>query len=330
MNCELNKHGLYWFEWVMIGYTVLTLIIMACFYSEIPNKGSMIVFRALAVLMTLALWGVYRRWPSRFTVMLRVAGQLVLLSQWYPDTYELNRIFLNLDHIFANWEQALFGCQPALLFSQNFPSPWVSELLELGYVSYFPMIATVSFYYFFKRYDRFPYAAFIILGTFFLFYVIFIFLPVAGPQYYYQAVGCDQIAQGIFPDMGHYFLNHQESLTIPGYHDGIVYHLLQITHAAGERPTAAFPSSHVGVSIMLLWLAWESRSRCLFWSLVPFCLLMFFATFYIQAHYAIDALAGIPAGTAMYFLLRAFYNSTFASSACSRMKDITPLTPQEK
>ena len=312
---ERPTKGLFWFEWVVIGYTVLTLIIMACFYNQIPNKGSMVIFRALAVLMTLVLWRAYRLWPNRLMMMLRVAGQLILLSQWYPDTYEFNRIFPNLDHIFANWEQALFGCQPALLFSQNFSSPWISELVSLGYVSYFPMIAAVSLYYFLKRYDRLPYAAFIILSSFFLFYVIFIFLPVAGPQYYYQAVGCDQIAQGIFPDMGHYFLNHQESLTIPGYQDGIVYHLLQITHAAGERPTAAFPSSHVGACVMLLWLARETRSRWLFYPLVPLSILLFFATFYIQAHYAIDAIAGIPVGTAMYFLFRALYNKCIIHNA---------------
>jgi hypothetical protein len=37
---------------------------------------------------------------------------------------------------------------------------------------------------------------------------------------------------------------------------------------------------------------------------VPFGVLMFFATFYIQAHYAIDAIAGLFVGTLMYFLLR--------------------------
>jgi len=35
--------------------------------------------------------------------------------------------------------------------------------------------------------------------------------------------------------------------------------------------------------------------------------LMFFATFYIQAHYAIDAIAGLFVGTAMYFLFRKIY-----------------------
>ena len=33
---------------------------------------------------------------------------------------------------------------------------------------------------------------------------------------------------------------------------------------------------------------------------------MFFATVYIQAHYAIDALAGLFVGTAFYWLFRCF------------------------
>ena len=58
---------------------------------------------------------------------------------------------------------------------------------------------------------------------------------------------------------------------------------------------------------MLLWLAYEARSRKLFYVLLPLSVLMFFATFYIQAHYAIDAIAGIFVGTAIYFLLHHLY-----------------------
>jgi membrane-associated phospholipid phosphatase len=83
-----------------------------------------------------------------------------------------------------------------------------------------------------------------------------------------------------------------------------------MAHNAGERPTAAFPSSHVGVTTVLLWLAWATGNRRFFWWLVPFGVLMFFATFYIQAHYAIDAIAGLFVGTIMYFLLRFAYGNS--------------------
>ena len=286
----------------MIAYAALTLLLMLFFYTRLHNPVSMIWLRVQAVAITLGLWVVYRLVPCKLTLLFRVLGQIALLGLWYPETYEFNRIMPNLDHVFASWEQELFGCQPALLFSQKLSSPVVSELLTLGYVSYYPLMVIVPLFYFFFRYKAFLYASFVMLASFFLFYVIFIFLPVTGPQYYYLAAGTDQIAQGIFPNLGDYFENHSEALTSPGWKDGLFYHILLFFHDAGERPTAAFPSSHMGIMVVLLCLARATRNRCFFWSLVPFGVLMFFATFYIQAHYAIDAIAGVFTGLLMYFL----------------------------
>ncbi len=297
--------GLLWAEWAVLAYVLFTLLLMFLHWQQFEQPMPMLGGRVAVVVVTLLLWRVYRRWPSRWTVFLRVAFQMSLLSWWYPDTYELNRFLPNLDHHFAALEQALFGCQPALLFSQQWPQPLVSELLSLGYVSYYPLIALVTLYYFFRRYDRFLYAVFIIMASFFLFYVIFDLLPVVGPQFYYEAVGTDLIAQGQFPDLGLYFFDHQECLDIPGWGDGPFHHLVQQAHDAGERPTAAFPSSHVGITTVLLWLARDTRCRWLFWTVAVFGLLMFFATFYIYAHYAIDALAGLVVGTLFYYILRA-------------------------
>ena len=303
-NDRVVTKGLLLAEWSMMAYTVFTLLLMAWHWNELVNPLSMLWGRLGAVLMTLALWLVYRRWPSRWTILLRVGGQLALLSWWYPDTYELNRFLPNLDHHFAALEQTVFGCQPSLLFCRQFPQPVVSELLSLGYVSYYPLMVLVMLYYFFRRYQQFLQTVFIIIAAFFLFYVIFDLLPVVGPQFYYEAVGTDVIAQGTFPDLGLYFRDHQECLDIPGWRDGVFYDLLVDAHNAGERPTAAFPSSHVGITTVLLWLAYKSRCRWLFLTVLSLGVLMFFATFYIYAHYAIDAIAGLFVGTLFYFLLR--------------------------
>jgi membrane-associated phospholipid phosphatase len=228
---------------------------------------------------------------------------LALLSWWYPDTYELNRMLPNLDHHFAALEQTLFGCQPALTFAQQWDHPVWSELMHLGYASYYPMIGVVTLYYFFRCYQDFNRASFVILASFFIYYVIFIALPVTGPQYYYLAAGTDNIAQGIFPDVGSYFNQHQEALHMPGWEDGFFYHLVAGAHQAGERPTAAFPSSHVGVTTILMLLSWYSRSRRLFYSLLPLFLLMCLATVYIQAHYVIDVIAGWITGLLFFLVL---------------------------
>lgn len=305
---EKKPHkGLIMAEWAMVAYVVFTLLLMLFTYTRLQNPVSMLWLRFQSVMMMAALWAVYRMIPCRMTMCIRVIAQLTLLSSWYPETFEFNRILPNLDHHFAAFEQQLFGCQPALLFSERFPSPVVSELLTMGYVSYYPMMAILLLYYFFHQYEHSLKASFLVIGSFFVFYVIFIFLPVSGPQYYYMAVGTDQIAQGIFPNIGNYFETHTEGLPVPGWKDGIFYKLLIFAHEVGERPTAAFPSSHVGATIVFLILAWTSKNRKLFWSFVPFAVLMFFATFYLQAHYTIDAIAGIFAGTAIYFLLLGLY-----------------------
>jgi membrane-associated phospholipid phosphatase len=112
----------------------------------------------------------------------------------------------------------------------------------------------------------------------------------------------------VFPNIGDWFLTHSERMAAPGWSDGFFYHLLDLTHDAGERPTAAFPSSHVGVTTLLMMLALRTRSRRLLFSILPFYVLMCFSTVYIYAHYAIDVLAGLVTGVAFYYLLCHLYN----------------------
>lgn len=302
--------GLLTVEWVILGYWVLTLLFVLFTYTKIQNPETLIWGRAKVLAVTAAMWAVYRMIPCRFTLLCRIGVQLALLSWWYPDTYELNKILPNLDHLFAGYEQQLFGCQPALLFPEAISNPVFSELMYLGYVSYFPLIVVVTLFYFFWRYTEFNRAAFVILASFFIYYVIFIFLPVTGPQYYYGAAGLDNIAQGIFPNIHDYFATHDEPMPMPGYSHGFFYDCVANAHATGERPTAAFPSSHVGITTILLFLVWRAKNRILFFSILLFYVLMCMATVYIRAHYAIDVIGGWVSAVIFYVLLQSFWTMT--------------------
>ena len=92
-------------------------------------------------------------------------------------------------------------------------------------------------------------------------------------------------------------------MAAPGCSDGFFYYLLEVTHDAGERPTAAFPSSHVGVTTIVMLLALRTRSRRLIFSLLPFYILLCLSTVYILAHYAIDAIAGLIVGVFLYLVM---------------------------
>lgn len=238
---------------------------------------------------------------------MRVGAQMALLAWWYPDTFELNRLFPNLDHVFATWEQQLFGFQPALVFAHTCSSPIISELMDCGYVAYFPMIATIILFYFFRRYEEFQRTVFVILASFFTYYVIFDLVPVVGPTFYYKAIGLHNAAQGVFPNVHDYFNLHQECLPSPGYTHGFFYDLVEDAKAAGERPTAAFPSSHVGIATICMLLAWRTKNKMLLFILLPFYVFLCMATVYIQAHYAIDVVAGFITGVAFYFIFKWLY-----------------------
>lgn len=289
-------------EWVVLAYAGLTMLMVLFTYTRLPHPEAMVWERVRLAAITLGIWAVYQLLPCRLTRLLRVLVQTALLATWYPDTYELNRVFPNLDHHFALMDQELFGFQPALTFSAHFPSIWVSELMDMGYASYYPMIVVVLLYYYAQRYQEFERCAWMVLASFFAYYVVYDLLPVVGPTYYYKAVGLENIRNGVFPSVGAWFDSHTECLPSPGWTEGFFHQLVVSAKAAGERPTAAFPSSHVGISTLCMLLLWRTNTKWLWRSMLPLYVLLCLATVYIQAHYAVDALAGLLTGILSYWL----------------------------
>lgn len=302
--------GLFAIEKISLIYGLLTSILILFLFQEMDHPVSMLVDRVLIAGMTFLLMYLYRLAPCRLAAFVRVVIQMSLLSYWYPDTFEFNRLFPNLDHLFASTEQWLFGGQPAVWFSERLPQIWVSEPLNMGYFFYYPMMLIVMLWYFIYRFQLIEKVSFVIVTSFFIYYFIYIFIPVAGPQFYFPAIGMDNVLQGHFPAIGSYFNHNQELLPGPGYEHGFFYSLVESSQQVGERPTAAFPSSHVGVSTILMIMSWRGSKR-LFWCLMPFYLLLCCATVYIQAHYLIDAIAGFISAFGLYVLVTWMYKRWF-------------------
>ncbi len=305
-----TRKGLFAVEKVSLAYSLLTSLFILCLFHKLDHPLQMLLDRVLIAGMTFLLMYLYRLAPCKFSAYVRVAIQMALLSYWYPDTFEFNSIFPNLDHVFAGAEQWIFGGQPAVWFSLHFPQIWISEPLNLGYFCYYPMIFVLVTWYFLLRFERLEEMAFVIVTSFFIYYLIFIFVPVAGPQFYFPAIGEENVAAGVFPPIGNYFHLHQELLPAPGYEHGFFYNLVEDTQRVGERPTGAFPSSHVGVATILMVLAWRG-SRRLFGCMFPFYILLCLATVYIQAHYLIDAIVGFLTSFLFYFLTSRVFKHWF-------------------
>lgn len=300
------KTGLLLIEKLALCYSALTTLLILLLWKEMSHPWEMILNRVLILGGTLAFLFLYRNLSYKGIKFARITYQMVLLNYWYPETYDFNCHFNNLDHLFAHLEQSLFHCQPSLLFGKMFPQTLFSEAFNMGYFAYYPMIVVVMVFFFIYRYQEYEKASFIVMCSFFIYYVIYILVPVAGPQYYFQAIGYEWAKIGKFPELGTYFKFHTDMYPAPGDQTGFFFGLVKNAQDMGEHPTAAFPSSHVGVTTILLILAFK-ESRKLGFCLLPIALLLYGATVYIQAHYLVDAIAGFITAFPVYFLTQYLY-----------------------
>jgi membrane-associated phospholipid phosphatase len=95
--------------------------------------------------------------------------------------------------------------------------------------------------------------------------------------------------------------------------------LVELSQAVGERPTAAFPSSHVGISTIVLIMAYRAK-KWLGHLMLPVYILLCCATVYIQAHYLIDVLAGWISAIVIYLFSTYLYKRYFAAGYFKKMK----------
>ena len=138
-----TRKGLFAVEKITLIYNLLTSILI------------LFLFQRMIAAMTFLLMYLYRLAPCKFSAFVRIVIQMSLLSYWYPDTFEFNRFFPNLDHIFATAEQFIFNGQPAIWFCHTFPHLLVSEAFNMGYFFYYPMMLIVTVFYFLYKFEWF-------------------------------------------------------------------------------------------------------------------------------------------------------------------------------
>ena len=206
-----------------------------------------------------------------------------LMTFLYKETAMLNTlIFPKIDEFLSNLDQNIFKFQPSIEFSKHFNSLFFSELFYFGYFCYYllPLVVFGILYKFLpQKIEEF---GFILITSFLLYYFIFIIIPAEGPQFYFT-----------FPD------NYIEA-------QGIFGNAIKLIQKNGEAPTAAFPSSHVGISwIVIFWLYQNLRKSVKYF--LPFVILLMFSTVYIKAHYFVDVVAGFLTAPIVFFLTFKFY-----------------------
>ncbi len=174
----------------------------------------------------------------------------------------------------------VFGTEPAKAFASALPFAWLSEPLHAGYMLFYPMIFVPPLLLYVRGERRgFSETIFVLTATWIACWVCFIVFPVEGPRYLWGP-----------------------STAAP---DGPMRRLAVAILAAGSSRGAAFPSSHMAVSVAqtLLALKWQRRVGV---ACVVVSVLVGLGAVYGGFHYGVDMIAGALVGGAVALAIQLF------------------------
>ncbi len=283
-NMKKSLQQLPEFWWAVLLYFLAVEILMVAASPSMAIRPDIIVTRLVFGAVFILLYVLRKGLQYRNFILISTIAVYALLTLLYKETGTLNSMFFSkLDPHLAHIDQLIFGFQPSVVFSEKFQSMPFSELMFFGYFFYYlmPLVIMLLLY----RYDlrELKSFGFMLISSFLLYYFIFILLPAEGPQFYFPFPENTVQAQGFFG-----------------------WAIKRIQHN-GEAPTAAFPSSHVGISIMVLIWLWMNKRNWVKYFL-PFTLILIFSTVYLKAHYFIDVVAGIFSAPVVFFINFTFLN----------------------
>jgi hypothetical protein len=175
------------------------------------------------------------------------------------------------DATVQSWELAIFGTQLSTEWWRAMPSRFWSAVLHAAYLSYYVIVVAPAFYFAWRRdLVALRHYILVVMTTFVVCYLVFIFFPVAGPYY-------------VFPRPDPWFL------------DNVFARAVYDTLSTGSSYGAAFPSSHVAAAVATT-LSAGRGSKGLGWTLAVPTVLLSIAVVYCQMHYGVDAVAGLLTG----------------------------------
>ncbi len=175
----------------------------------------------------------------------------------------------DLDGLFVKWDLALFGVHPTV-WLEGYMHPLLTEYLQLIYTTfYFLPILLGLLLWRNRNWAGFQAALVGVVTAFYVSYLGYFAFPALGPRF--------EIA-------------HLQSRPLEG---------LWLTHWIRESldklellQRDAFPSGHVGISLLVLYYAWRYCRKAFAPYLVVVASLVF-STVYLRYHYVVDVLAGV-------------------------------------
>lgn len=252
---------------ITILYNCILIVFTSVFRAEIAAYPYHLAFNLSVILIVLALTCGSRSLPIR---TVRLWYPFILYGLLYYQTGLINRLVVPqfLDGFFMDLDVWIFGTFPAFFLRAEQGNVILDEFFHFFYLSYYLIIPLTGLMLYRKEIKLFECFVFQLSALFYLCFLIFLLLPVEGP-----------IAVR----------------TVYYHHGGLFQTLVDFIYTQGEKPGAAFPSSHVAITFLVAW--WGStyfkKLRIPYWLTFVF---LSIATVYCMFHYAVDVVGGLLLG----------------------------------
>ncbi len=152
--------------------------------------------------------------------------------------------------------------------AQDIYSPILTDLMSVGYMSYYVVIAATFLYFGFvssiEKFCKYCMGFFIVFGTGIIFYSI---IPALGPYVYFKGTYVKELTGGFLTELNNFVVQ------------------------SGSAKFDVFPSLHMGVSLFILLFLFFNGRKGFYTFLIPF-LFLISSTIYLRYHYFIDLICG--------------------------------------
>lgn len=190
----------------------------------------------------------------------------------------------------------LFGGRHPTVLLEQFIHPLLTIVLQIAYISYYPMAIVLGIVLFRKKNKTaFHEAIFGIILCFYLSYLGYLVVPAVGPRFTLAHLQTRDLAAGT-----------------------LVTAIQDTLNSLENTKTDAFPSGHTAIALMTLFYAWKFKERVLAALLVPAVTGLILSTVYLRYHYVIDVIAGAALTVLTALLAPPLYAKLLRSSDKAR------------
>lgn len=267
-----------------IFYVLFSTIFICINAPSIKDTWTHFALRIVVICLIFTQIWLTEKFPNKILLLLKNTYPLFFLNYFYAETALIKNIIFHtdLDVYILQIDQWLYGCQPALEFSKLMPQAWFNECMFMSYFSYYLLTGVVCISIYFEKEAESYRTIFIIIISFYLYYILYIIFPVVGPQYYFNVTAYQ-------PE-----------------HPYLFGKIMCFLHTM-ERATGAFPSSHVGMALVFSYIFFKHVKK-LFFITLPFIIGICFATIYLKEHYVVDVIVGLLSAPLFIILSGSIYD----------------------